>query len=108
MSDTVFLELSKYGLGVLVLIGGIRWLAARYEILMAKNEATVQLMMTRCDQERLTLNSRIKLIEDRQFQSFNEILSAAVAALEVNARAFDKLSDIESDQFRAITPKEHT
>ncbi len=105
MTDSVLLELSKYGLGVLILVYGIRWLAMKYEILMAKNEVTVQGMMNRCDQERTALTARIQMIEDRQFTSQFELLQATVRALEMNAHAFEKLSDIETDIHRAIEPK---
>lgn len=108
MTDTVFLELSKYGLGVLALIFGIRWLAARYEAVMARNEKVVQDMMTRCDQERTALTVRIQMIEDRQFASHNDLLGMAVRALEMNAEAFNKFSDIETDKYPAIEPKAKT
>ncbi len=105
MSDSVFLELSKYGLGVLALIFGIRWLAARYESLMQRNQEMINAMMMRCDAERTSLTARIQLIEDRQFSSHNDILNAAVNALETNARAFEKFSNIETDKFPAIEPR---
>lgn len=105
MESALLGEIVKYGALGFIVFYTLKWLVKWGEENAKRSEMVMQNMMNRCDAERVVLTSRIQLIEDRQFASHNDILNAAVRALETNASAFERLANIETDKFPAIVPK---
>ncbi len=104
MDAVLFEVLGKFGVAAAL----IWWFARRDDRNRDAAEARENTAAERCAKDNTALLLRLQQVEDRHYAAHNDILFAAAQALEVNARAFAKLSDIETDRFPAVTPKEKT
>jgi hypothetical protein len=97
--------LELFAKGGLALLAGFiiaKWLAAAVQKLWEKSEERAKDSEQRCDEANKLLTKRVQELENRQYDIFSEILRNSSEALVTNARAFDKLTDIGTDKFRAI------
>jgi hypothetical protein len=99
--DPLLEILAKGGVGIVACYVIVKWLAKTIDRLFTRFDEQASAMMKGCAEERSELTKRIQLVEDRTYQSQNDILFACAQALEVNARAFKQLSDA-TDKFPAV------
>ncbi len=80
----------------------IRWLTKQFEISRDRSDKRAEQQMARCEADKLDLAERITQVEDRLYNSLTDILRSTVEALATNARAFERLTKIETDRHPAI------
>ncbi len=103
VDPNIFIDLvTKGGLAA----GVIWWFARRDDRNRDSADTREKSAAERCAKDNASLLLRLQQVEDRHYAAHNDILFAAAQALEVNARAFAKLSDIETDRFPAVKPRE--
>jgi phosphoserine phosphatase len=102
MDPVLFDILAKFGVGAAL----VWWFARRDD--RNRDEAVTRELAAakKCADEAEAMRERVQMVEDRQYSVFAEILQATSEALRVNAHAFDKLAQTETDKFRALEPKD--
>jgi hypothetical protein len=113
MMDPLIELLVKGGIGIVVGYIIAKWLAAAVLKLWEKFEERTRQQEERCAADNRLLTSRITELENRHHGLFSEYLKAANEALNkhaesdtILARALDRLTQIETGEFRAVERKD--
>jgi hypothetical protein len=104
--DPLIELIAKGGIGIVVGFIIAKWLAAAVKTLWTQSEERAKAAEKRCEEANAALVVRVQQLEDRHYNTFTAVLQATSEALKTNAHAFDKLTDIGTDKFRAIQHKE--
>lgn len=93
MDQAIVAQLGVAGVLVVVLIGGLRWLAAQLQKRLDDSQE-------QCVERETRLVARLQACEDQQRADSREVIAGAIEALKTNARAFEKLANTESGSHR--------
>ncbi len=101
MDPVIFELLSKFGIAAAL----VWWFAKRDDRNRDSAESREKAAAERCAKDNAALLTRLQQVEDRHYAAHNDILFAAAQALEVNARAFNTLTEIQTGKFPALEEK---
>ena len=79
----------------IALVGAVCALWRRAIVTDRRNEAREKSAADRCEREIGAAVERIRFLEDRAHNEQQEMLSAAMATIQANAHAFERLVDLE-------------
>lgn len=113
LTSTILSEGVKQGFSTLLLLAAcfllVRWIGGlfrqiRDDAAVAKAESIAREEKNRqeCLERERLMAARLNVVEDRQFNEHAKTMERSAAALEMNARTFEKLIDRDSGLHRAL------
>ncbi len=81
--DPIVSQLGAAGVVVAVLVGGMRWLSSRYEIMELKLDASAKA----CAERESALVSRLQSLEDSRRDELSGLIDATLESLRLSAGA---------------------
>jgi hypothetical protein len=101
----LFSEAAKLGFVVFLLLVAVVGLVKWVRGLQDRSDANALEDRKECQAREKALAERLGKVEDRQFGEHSDVLRRCASALELNARAFDKLTDSDTGLHRALADR---
>lgn len=98
----LFSEAAKLGFVVLLLLAAVIGLVKWVRGLTTRGELREEQSRKECMERERALAERLNKVEDRQFGEHSRILERCASALEMNARAVEKLTDRDTGLHLAL------
>lgn len=89
----IFDRFGPWGLAIILVIFGGRWVIARMERSDQENKALASAAQLRCDADRQSMTAKIDRLEDRIADMYDDTIAKSTAALAANVDAFKRFCE---------------